>query len=202
MILLSGKLWLLGIFAIVSSVVAILAVFWSTFLAKLNTNINLMVTMLLGGLWHGSSWLFLIWGGLNGIGLIIHKTWARISPFKDNETWPVRAVTIFITLAFISYTRIYFRSPDLMTVDMIFDRIFSHFSAHLLLPVIKGYKVVFFFMLVGYVVHWIPENTKQKYRHWFASRNLAVMTLLIVVAVFALYQLMGGEMQPFIYFQF
>ena len=56
----------------------------------LNTNINLMVTMLLGGLWHGSSWLFIIWGGLNGLGIVIHKLWSKISPFKNEnnfENW-------------------------------------------------------------------------------------------------------------------
>jgi alginate O-acetyltransferase complex protein AlgI len=42
----------------------------------LRTNLNLMVTMLLGGLWHGASWSFLVWGGLHGAFLIAHKTWA------------------------------------------------------------------------------------------------------------------------------
>ncbi len=202
MILLSGKMWMLGIFAIVSSVITLLALFWDDFRSKLNTNINLMVTMLLGGLWHGSSWLFLIWGGLNGLGLIVHKAWCKISPFKDNGSWPVRVFTVFLTLTFISYTRIYFRSADLQTVDMIYDRIGSHFSPHLFLSIVKGYKVVFFFILAGYIVHWIPENMKQRYRLWFASRNLAVMMLMVIVVIVALYQLMSGEMQPFIYFQF
>ena len=41
----------------------------------ITTNINSMNTMLLGGLWHGASWNFMIWGGLNGIGMIIYKLW-------------------------------------------------------------------------------------------------------------------------------
>jgi len=44
---------------------------------KLRTNINLMITMLLGGLWHGASWNFVIWGGLNGIGIVIYKIWRK-----------------------------------------------------------------------------------------------------------------------------
>ena len=47
---------------------------------KLNTtNINSMNTMLLGGLWHGASWNFMIWGGLNGIGMVIYKVWTKRS---------------------------------------------------------------------------------------------------------------------------
>jgi D-alanyl-lipoteichoic acid acyltransferase DltB (MBOAT superfamily) len=42
----------------------------------LRTNVNLMVTMLLGGLWHGASWSFLVWGGLHGAFLVIHRAWA------------------------------------------------------------------------------------------------------------------------------
>jgi len=41
------------------------------------TNINIMVTMLIGGLWHGASWNFMIWGGLNGVGIVFYKYWKR-----------------------------------------------------------------------------------------------------------------------------
>ena len=45
----------------------------------ITTNINSMNTMLLGGLWHGASWNFMIWGGLNGIGMVIYKVWTKRS---------------------------------------------------------------------------------------------------------------------------
>ena len=45
----------------------------------LRTQVNSMDTMLLGGLWHGASWNFMIWGGLNGIGMIVYKFWAKWS---------------------------------------------------------------------------------------------------------------------------
>jgi D-alanyl-lipoteichoic acid acyltransferase DltB (MBOAT superfamily) len=49
---------------------------------KLRTNINLMITMLLGGLWHGASWNFVIWGGLNGLGIVIFKFWRKFKNLK------------------------------------------------------------------------------------------------------------------------
>jgi D-alanyl-lipoteichoic acid acyltransferase DltB (MBOAT superfamily) len=45
----------------------------------LRTHVNSMDTMLLGGLWHGASWNFMIWGGLNGIGQIVYKIWTKWS---------------------------------------------------------------------------------------------------------------------------
>jgi D-alanyl-lipoteichoic acid acyltransferase DltB (MBOAT superfamily) len=49
---------------------------------KIYTNVNLMITMLLGGLWHGASWNFVIWGGLNGLGILIFKGWRKINKLK------------------------------------------------------------------------------------------------------------------------
>jgi alginate O-acetyltransferase complex protein AlgI len=46
---------------------------------NITTNINLMVTMLLGGIWHGASWNFMIWGGLNGSGIVVYKYWKKMS---------------------------------------------------------------------------------------------------------------------------
>ena len=59
----------------------------------ITTNINSMNTMLLGGLWHGASWNFMIWGGLNGIGMVIYKIWTKRS------MWVKMLIISIITLA-------------------------------------------------------------------------------------------------------
>ena len=76
-----------------------------------NTNINLMLTMVLGGLWHGSSWNFVTWGTLNGLGLVVYKNWKKISPWADRTKWYNRAIGLVLTLIFITFTRAWFRSP-------------------------------------------------------------------------------------------
>ena len=202
LIFLSGKLWLILVFLFLAVFLLLLSYFSASIRKSINTNINLMVTMLLGGLWHGSSWLFIIWGGLNGLGLVIHKLWAKISPFKNSQNVGVKVVLMLITLTFISFTRIFFRSTSLDIVSQIFDRINHHMGTDLFLKIISGYRFVLFLVLLGYFIHWIPEATKNKYRTWFASRSYLVMGLLVIAAVFVMYQLMSGDMQPFIYFQF
>jgi len=202
LVLLSGKVWLLGLLVMLASLIALIAYFFENVRNSISTNINLMVTMLLGGLWHGSSWLFIIWGGLNGLGLVIHKLWAKVSPFKNTNSRSIKVVLMLITLTFISFTRIFFRSSSLTVVDMIFNRITQHFGGDLFFRIIEGYKFILLIMLAGYLIHWIPEKTKIAYRTWFASRSLLVMGLIAVLLIFCMYQLMSGEMQPFIYFQF
>jgi alginate O-acetyltransferase complex protein AlgI len=202
LILLTGKIWLLLMLIFIAIICVILAYFFQSFKQSINTNVNLMVTMLLGGFWHGSSWLFIIWGGLNGVGLVIHKLWLKISPFKNSNSFAIKAIMVFITLSFISFTRIFFRSDSLETVSLIFDRIANHFGGILTLQVIQGYALVFSVMLIGYLIHWIPESYKEKYRLKFALLPLPIMSLIVVVGVFCIYQLISGDMQPFIYFQF
>ena len=51
------------------------------------TNINIWMTMLLGGLWHGAGWNFVIWGGLNGLGITVYKLWRKVSPWEAKDTF-------------------------------------------------------------------------------------------------------------------
>ncbi|MCL1850652.1 MAG: MBOAT family protein [Bacteroidetes bacterium] len=68
---------------------------------KLRTNINLMITMLLGGLWHGASWNFVIWGGLNGLGIIIYKFWRKFTNLK--RVWVMLALFLLSLLLFVIF---------------------------------------------------------------------------------------------------
>lgn len=202
MVLLSGKIWLLFLLLGFAVIFTILFFSFKSFKQQINTNVNLMVTMLLGGLWHGSSWLFLIWGGLNGLGLIVHKYWQKISPFKNTSNLFVKFILMLITLTFISYTRVYFRSSDLETVNIIFSRIQNQFGLNLFFDILYGYAPVMTALIIGYIIHWIPETIKIKYRTWFSNLPLPLMAIVTVLFVFFAYQLMSSEMQPFIYFQF
>lgn len=202
LVMLTGEIWLMLVLLIIAIILVVLAYFFPKVKQSINTNINLLVTMLLGGFWHGSSWLFLIWGGLNGLGLVIHKLWLSISPFKNTNSIFIKALLVFITLAFISFTRIFFRSDSLDTVALIFDRINNHFGGALVFDIIKGYAVVFSVIAIGYAIHWIPERIKEEYRNKFAAMPLPLMSLVAIIAVFCIYQLVSGDMQPFIYFQF
>ena len=76
---LSGSWWVAVAVASIAAAVGIWAWKKPSDRKLITTNINSMNTMLLGGLWHGASWNFMIWGGLNGIGMIIYKIWTKRS---------------------------------------------------------------------------------------------------------------------------
>ena len=70
-VFLADSLWVTISVIALFVIVLLLFIFSPSARKSINTNINLMNTMLLGGLWHGASWNFMIWGGLNGVGIVI-----------------------------------------------------------------------------------------------------------------------------------
>lgn len=203
LILLAGENWLdvLVIAFIVMAIFAGLFFAYPSFKNWLNTNINLMITMLLGGLWHGSSWQFIIWGGLNGLGLVVYKLWKRISPWEYRGGMAVHAWKVLVTFTFISFTRIFFRSPNMDVANNMMSQIGTAFHAEIIPQVIEVFWFYYLIMILGYIIHWLPKSFKLKYKHAFIKAPIWVKLIITVVSVVLAYQsLLYG--QPFIYFQF
>ncbi|MCG8697844.1 MAG: hypothetical protein MI922_07300, partial [Bacteroidales bacterium] len=168
----------------------------------ITTNINLLMTMLLGGLWHGANWTFVIWGGLNGIGIVVYKYWRRISPYEKSNHWIANTWKIFLTFTFITFTRIWFRGESMpQTMDML-SQIGTQFSWNLFPEIASSYWKVYSVMAFGLIVHWIPEKGKQMYRNWFMKRPMYQQIGIAVLVVFIIFQFVSADLQPFIYFQF
>lgn len=90
------------------------------------TRINLMLTMLLGGLWHGASWNFVIWGGLHGAYLAVERVVQRRWPGWNRDRRPMRWLRAFITFHLVCFAWIFFRSPDLAGVGRILSDLGQH----------------------------------------------------------------------------
>ncbi len=175
---------------------------YSPFKNWLNTNINLMMTMLIGGLWHGASWNFVVWGGLNGLGLVVYKLWQKVSPWGDKTKWYNRFIGIFITFNFITFTRTWFRSDSFQTASNVLNQITTHLDLHRLPEILWGYKNVFIVMLIGYIIHWLPTNIKTWYKVAFIQTHFSVKVIACFIVSFFIYQVLTTELQPFIYFAF
>ncbi|HKI90595.1 MAG TPA: MBOAT family O-acyltransferase, partial [Draconibacterium sp.] len=201
-VLLAGKFILVPIFAGVVLIFAILAKLFPKIKRSIDTNINLMLTMLLGGLWHGASWQFIIWGGLNGVGLVIYKFWRKISPWEKKNHWLTNLWKIALTFCFITFTRIFFRSESMTVVRGMMHQIGSDLNLKIIPKVIVAYKWVFLVMLFGYFIHWISENWKERILQWFIATPTWLKAVIAAVVVIVVYQSISSKMQPFIYFQF
>jgi alginate O-acetyltransferase complex protein AlgI len=175
--------------------------FIPSFRRGFNTNINLMLTMLLGGLWHGASWNFMVWGGLNGLGLLAHKQWSRIRPYRL-EGWMVRGLGVLITLLFITFTRIWFRAPDWSTAMSIVNQLSTGWNVIPSMAILAAWWRPALILAMGFAIHWIPARHKAWYRDRFANLNPVLLAVLSLASILLAYQFMAAESQPFIYFQF
>jgi D-alanyl-lipoteichoic acid acyltransferase DltB (MBOAT superfamily) len=201
-LLLIGELILVPVFAVVVALTAILMRFFPGFKRNINTNINLMLTMLLGGLWHGASLNFIIWGGLNGIGLVVYKFWRKISPWEAHNNWAANIWKIAVTFTFITFTRVFFRSESITIVKQMLHQIGTAFTFSIVPKVLVAYKWVFLVMLFGFIIHWLSENLKEKIANWFIGTPIWAKAIIATVVVIVVYQSISSDMQAFIYFQF
>jgi alginate O-acetyltransferase complex protein AlgI len=99
---------------------------------QLRRYINLMLTMLLGGLWHGASWTFVIWGGLHGFYLVVNHGWqwtrSRFAALRAREggvSWAGRALSVAITLLCVMVAWVFFRAPDMNSATTILKSMFG-----------------------------------------------------------------------------
>jgi alginate O-acetyltransferase complex protein AlgI len=202
LVLLSGKLWLGLAFLLAILTVWGLARFFPGIKRTISTNINLMITMLLGGLWHGASWTFLIWGGLNGIGIVVYKFWKKISPYENSNHWLATLWKIFLTFNFITFTRIWFRGESMQGTMDLLNQVGTNFGWEHLPSMATSYWKVFMVMMLGFVLHWLPYASKDKLMNRFIDTPIYAKILLSALVVFIIYQSVSADLQPFIYFQF
>lgn len=157
---------------------------------------NLMITMLLGGLWHGASWTFVVWGLLHGVGLAFTRMWQRAYGSEPGASWQ-RLLTTFLTFQYVCLAWIFFRAPD-FTVAM------SLLSQLATLTVDAANLVPWVVALLGVacLLHAIPKEWEAHGQRWFIALPSPLRAAALVLLAVALKQLASVEAVPFIYFQF
>ena len=262
-VFLSDSLWIGAAVGVIALILVLVAIFIPEKRIKITSDINRMNTMLLGGLWHGASWNFMIWGGLNGLGLIFYRFWKDWTIYsrtlfilevtfvlrilcvfvslpvfnvlfawcmiilignmirmlynlfggKKAWQWLQDAWAIFQTFTFITFTRLFFRSGSNLnpaeanetawnTAKNMVNQMGGHWDWNKVPMIIEHYQNVFILILIGLIIHWLPENFKRRYRIWFAKMPLPLMIVVCALIVFVIYQFITADLQSFIYFQF
>ena len=184
---------------------------------EIRTYINLMITMLLGGLWHGASWTFVVWGALHGIYLCaekfikkfervptaleekIHLSRASLTPdFFKNKNFKNFTIAMF-TFFLVNVTWVFFRAADFPTAWRMLVSMFGQTKqGAAILPTIDLIKITLVVTLMV-IIHWLMRNTTvlqvaQKARWWLVALVWAIMICGIIIS-----QKSGDS---FIYFQF
>ncbi len=169
---------------------------------KVRTYLNILITMVLGGLWHGASVRFLIWGAIHGVGLIAEKAMRRIFKFGNHLSWWKEALSIFFTFQIVSITWVFFRARDFDTVSKVFNQIKFHFVPREVLSGWSVYLPVLGIFILGLLCIWAPYRIKERIRGSFISSSIILQLLIILSVVLIISFVAGSGLQPFIYFRF
>ena len=167
----------------------------------LRTYVNNFLTMLVGGLWHGAAWKFIIWGGMHGVGLIVHKA-LRPWLVKIPDTWPVKAASWTLTMAYVSFLFIFFRAASFEDAWLIIRNIFGNFDIAYLAPFVRVRYVWLIFVAMIIAVHSLPTRWINAAGDWFVRAPFGAKLAVFIVAVQLVVQFMSEDVMPFIYFQF
>ena len=167
---------------------------------RARTYFNQFMTMLLGGLWHGAAFRFILWGALHGVALGIDKFIKEFFKIPDNRFFKIAGV--LLTFHFVCFCWIFFRAENMQVAGSVISQIALHFTPSIFFDFITGYKNILLIMLLGYALHFIPKNIELKAQYFVAKMPLTGKVALVVSMIVILIQVKSSNVQPFIYFQF
>jgi len=165
--------------------------------SKARNYVNLALTMLLGGLWHGASWNFVIWGGIHGGALSFERALGKKSPY---HLLP-KILRVMVTYAIVLVTWIFFRAKDLPAAMAYLGSMFglTHASvgSHLIGGLLFKPYYLICFAIAGVATWWLPDTWDYTQKLTWPKAAYCMVLLVIAMAVLA-----TQEYNPFIYFIF
>ena len=161
---------------------------------------NQFITMLLGGLWHGAAFRFILWGALHGVALAIDKFIKEFFKIPDNRFF--KLLGILLTFHFVCFCWIFFRADNMQIAGGVISQIAMHFNPGILPAFVAGYKNILVIMLMGYILHFIPRQYEVKAMNVVTEMPLGAKVALVVATIVLVIQMKSADIQPFIYFQF
>jgi D-alanyl-lipoteichoic acid acyltransferase DltB (MBOAT superfamily) len=169
---------------------------------KIRTKINLIITMLLGGFWHGASWNFIFWGALHGTALVVDKIWNNITGKFIPKNWIVRIVGVLITFHFVCFCWIFFRSTTFANSWLLIDKIVNQFKPYSYQEFFNNYYSVFVILGIGFFLHFIPSRIEEWYKRFLIQTPLVVKILYLFICIFIAIQFKQADAIKPIYLQF
>lgn len=164
--------------------------------------LNLFLTMLLAGVWHGASWMFAIWGALHGLALVVHKAARRLWLARVPDTRLVRLCSWLLTMQFVMIAWVFFRARSLEVCCQVFSRVSTDFDWAYLAPFISARTLWFVLVVLALLLHGMRRSQLDRLQARFVRLHWSLQALsLLIVAQLAL-QMQQAGVQPFIYSNF
>jgi len=145
-----------------------------------------------------------VWGLLHGVALVAHKIWRAVfrRPRKYRGNVVSRFFGILITFHFVCFCWLIFRNADLSASRDMLQQIFTNFRPQVAGQWAQGYCYVLGVMLLGYLLHFLPDSWERACTRLVIRMPLLFKALLLLAVIYLVIQVKSADIQPFIYFQF
>lgn len=165
---------------------------------------NLMTTMLLGGLWHGDTIMYLIWGGYNGALLVGHKALKkRIGlPQKWRSTRLAHAGNVALTLVLVTIGFTFFRARSLNDIADMYTAIGTNFHLEVLPQFVAAYPLIVTMIVGAFIIHMLPSRWYGSLMARYSRVPLLVQIMILAIVIFLVIQTRQSSLVPFIYLQY
>lgn len=160
---------------------------------------NNFITMLVAGLWHGASWMFVIWGALHGFGLCVHKFFSRQLRITIPSTLWGNTLSWLITYVYVCFAWSFFRSQSLTQLGTMYEKITADFSWAYLSPFVYARPLWTVCLIGAMLTYLIPERTYTRLQLRFITLPWLAKFLLFIVCVQLAIEVAQEDVQPFIY---
>jgi D-alanyl-lipoteichoic acid acyltransferase DltB (MBOAT superfamily) len=196
--------WLLFIYLGLLVLYISCSLIFPNFKKYVHRDLNLLITMVIGGLWHGASENFVMWGAMNGAALIIYNHWRKLSPYENSHSFFVRFWRILFTFNFITFTRIWFRLEEDGLPARMLNQIWYNFdlNSETFSILMTGFDTALYVMVFGYILHWLPSKTKLFGEKLFTKMPMILQSIVVAIIMICIYQAFSDTFKPFVYFQF
>ncbi len=159
---------------------------------KVRTYLNLIITMFLGGLWHGVGMTFIAWGLLHGVALALHKVWLGVVPWAKTlgcDMGVVRRIgATFLTFNLVAFGWLLFTAEDMSVVGDMLSRIAYNFSFADFVPMVEESKVAMIMLAVGYIIHFLPKSFNDSAVRGITRVGFVGEWIIIVAAIWLVMQ--------------
>lgn len=169
---------------------------------ELRTYLNSFLAMIVAGLWHGASWMFIVWGVLHGIGLVIHKFCQNNGLDKIPDNKYTKGISWFITFSYVSLAWIFFRAADMTTATTLIDNILHTISLADAYTFLMEYPLWLAVVLISLELHSIRETDYNWLQSKFIHSSWLVKLCIFAFVMQLVINLSHHSIQPFIYTQF
>lgn len=162
---------------------------------RMRTYFNLLVTMLLGGLWHGASWNFILWGGLHGAALAFERFFHLDRKFLNG---PFALVRWLLTLVYVMICWVFFRAKDLPTAIFMLKKMFMYHAGIYWFQ--AQFSIVLSFTILFHIIAYFV--IKDRFEYYMPNLNTFWGLFILVFVILGIIYLNPMYYNPFIYFQF